>query len=278
LRARWYNPADGRFQSRDTWGGIYSNPITLNRWTYTHNNPVTLTDPSGHCVPCLIAGIVIGIGIISGTSGCSKSPISPGTYTNPTVKINVWNGSAGSLGLGVVISNLNTIVTAKHVIAEDQMKDTTEIEITPFDNNTKKYLYPDLNIYYIPGKDLAVIKLPQHKPLPSSISPATPNISYSFPLYDELVSVYLDGSDNTANIKTMLTKPIGNSIQKIVNGELVTFDSLGENHGIINEGDSGGGVFSAGKLVGVNSARADDNIFTITSIALGQQYFNSPAP
>jgi hypothetical protein len=48
LRARWYNPADGRFQSRDTWGGDVNRPMTMNRWGYVYANPVNLTDPSGH--------------------------------------------------------------------------------------------------------------------------------------------------------------------------------------------------------------------------------------
>jgi len=47
LRARWYNPADGRFQSRDTWEGSYNSPQSLNRWNYTQSNPVNYTDPSG---------------------------------------------------------------------------------------------------------------------------------------------------------------------------------------------------------------------------------------
>ena len=48
LRARWYNPADGRFQSRDTWGGDYNRPLSLNRWNYTKANPVNYVDPTGN--------------------------------------------------------------------------------------------------------------------------------------------------------------------------------------------------------------------------------------
>ncbi|MEK6754217.1 MAG: RHS repeat-associated core domain-containing protein [Chloroflexota bacterium] len=48
LRARYYNPADGRFTSRDTWGGDVNRPLSLNRWGYVEGNPVNLTDPSGH--------------------------------------------------------------------------------------------------------------------------------------------------------------------------------------------------------------------------------------
>lgn len=47
LRARYYNPNDGRFISRDTWAGDVNNPLSLNRWNYTQSNPINYTDPSG---------------------------------------------------------------------------------------------------------------------------------------------------------------------------------------------------------------------------------------
>jgi RHS repeat-associated protein len=49
LRARYMDPSEGRFISRDTWGGEYSNPLSLNRFMYVAGNPVNYTDPSGHC-------------------------------------------------------------------------------------------------------------------------------------------------------------------------------------------------------------------------------------
>jgi RHS repeat-associated protein len=47
LRARYYNPNDGRFLSRDTWAGDVNNPLSLNRWMYVEGNPVNYVDPSG---------------------------------------------------------------------------------------------------------------------------------------------------------------------------------------------------------------------------------------
>ncbi len=49
LRARYYNPADGRFQSRDTWGGDTNIPISYNLWAYANDNPILYTDQSGYC-------------------------------------------------------------------------------------------------------------------------------------------------------------------------------------------------------------------------------------
>jgi RHS repeat-associated protein len=49
LRARYYNPADGRFMSRDTWGGDANRPMSMNRWGYVEGNPTNYTDPSGLC-------------------------------------------------------------------------------------------------------------------------------------------------------------------------------------------------------------------------------------
>jgi hypothetical protein len=65
LRARYYNPADGRFQSRDTWGGSYNSPQSLNRWNYTQSNPVNYTDPSGHCVSGVVVDTIFCIAVIA---------------------------------------------------------------------------------------------------------------------------------------------------------------------------------------------------------------------
>ena len=53
LRARYYDPGLGRFLSQDTAGVLYGNPVELNRYVYTANDPVNHLDPSG-----LLAGEV----------------------------------------------------------------------------------------------------------------------------------------------------------------------------------------------------------------------------
>ncbi|WP_157721796.1 RHS repeat-associated core domain-containing protein [Tumebacillus avium] len=49
--ARWYSPSVGRFTTQDSWTGLGDLPQTLNRYAYALNNPINITDPSGHA-PC----------------------------------------------------------------------------------------------------------------------------------------------------------------------------------------------------------------------------------
>jgi len=49
LRARYYDPAIGRFMSRDPLAGGMGFPQSLNRYSYALNNPVSNIDPSGLC-------------------------------------------------------------------------------------------------------------------------------------------------------------------------------------------------------------------------------------
>ena len=47
LRARYYNPSEGRFTGRDPFDGMLEEPLSLNKYGYVHGNPVNSTDPTG---------------------------------------------------------------------------------------------------------------------------------------------------------------------------------------------------------------------------------------
>lgn len=92
LRARHYNPFIGRFLSRDSYAGDITRPLSLNRYTYTENNPVNYVDPSGRVayVPALAgiggainaayqAGYYIGTSQAGHDLGISEGPTLAGT-------------------------------------------------------------------------------------------------------------------------------------------------------------------------------------------------------
>ena len=48
LRARYYNPASGRFLSMDSFDGLAQEPVTLHKYLYANADPVNFVDPSGY--------------------------------------------------------------------------------------------------------------------------------------------------------------------------------------------------------------------------------------
>ena len=64
LRTRYYNPKTARFTTEDTFNGWYDDPLSLNKYTYVHNNPVNYDDPDGMFLNSIIDGLKnIGNGI-----------------------------------------------------------------------------------------------------------------------------------------------------------------------------------------------------------------------
>lgn len=52
LRARYYNPATGRFMSRDPYDGITILPISLHKYLYASGDPANRIDPRGGWPEC----------------------------------------------------------------------------------------------------------------------------------------------------------------------------------------------------------------------------------
>ena len=70
FHARYYNPATGHFMTPDS---VVPNPndtYSYDRYAYVRNNPVNLTDPTGHFGALIgaIAGAIVG-GIMAWISG-----------------------------------------------------------------------------------------------------------------------------------------------------------------------------------------------------------------
>ena len=63
LRARYYDAEVGRFLSRDAFEGFPNRPLTQNQYSYTENDPVNGTDPSGNATALDYGQILRGIAL-----------------------------------------------------------------------------------------------------------------------------------------------------------------------------------------------------------------------
>jgi RHS repeat-associated protein len=59
LQSRYYDPDTGRFLTRDSFLGFEDEPLSLNKYAYTHNSPVLYIDPDGHHPVVAIALMII---------------------------------------------------------------------------------------------------------------------------------------------------------------------------------------------------------------------------
>jgi RHS repeat-associated protein len=111
LRARWYDPATGRFLTRDPFPGFAALPQTQHAYVYVGNNPVNLTDPNGQIAPILIAaGVGLAIGAVGG--GASYVLANPGgrpedylhdRYFWNTVGSGAFSSGMAGLATGAVV-------------------------------------------------------------------------------------------------------------------------------------------------------------------------------
>jgi len=61
LRARWYNPASGGFTSVDPYVGDKLSPVSLHRYLYGNNSPLTYIDPTGQSITMMDVMVTFAI-------------------------------------------------------------------------------------------------------------------------------------------------------------------------------------------------------------------------
>jgi len=109
LRARYYNPATGRFWSMDSFEGSQNDPLSLHKYLYTHADPINNTDPSGN--ESLI-GISIASTLSVGLHGQYDAGVSVVGNSLKNTIIGVYSGAS----VGQIVA-LNFLDNAGGVIA-----------------------------------------------------------------------------------------------------------------------------------------------------------------
>jgi len=110
LRARYYRAQTGSFITADTYAGRITTPLSLNRYTYVHNNPMLGKDPSGHFVLTTML-ICAGVGAAIG-AGVSAYKEYKTTKSDSSHKFNGWNVVKGALVGGVAGAAAYTVGAA----------------------------------------------------------------------------------------------------------------------------------------------------------------------
>ena len=126
-QARYLNPATGRFWTMDSFEGDQEDPLTLHKYLYAADNPVNLTDPSGHDPGVMSA---IGITVVNAIQMNSRTlagvPIAAfkaRALQTLTFKLGAW--AIISATAGTTISAVVVVVAAS---STDDQEVNEEIE------------------------------------------------------------------------------------------------------------------------------------------------------
>ncbi len=111
LQSRYYNPRTARFLTEDTASGKYTDPLSLNKYTYCHNQPVTGYDPDGHFLH-IVAGAFIGAVVGGAVSAYSQYKSTGKVKLKKTVGAAVEGAVVGGVGAATAGASLGVTVAA----------------------------------------------------------------------------------------------------------------------------------------------------------------------
>ena len=269
-QSRFYDPQIGRFIQADSIvpGGLQG----LDRYAYVNNSPINYVDPTGHapnrndpywCVnernpsqcridyygwikirqdeieAILASAVAIGIG---GPQPCRN------THYGSTERDEFC--VYGASGLGTVVNNHNTIVTAKHIL-DESLKYGTPQFLYIWNSDGDLIRIPWNSVSIKSEGDTLIITL--SNPLPQKyVKPISQATGYKPRHSHEILTVYQD-ENGKLHVASTSYYPIGIKNSSAQYGPL--YVGLNPN-GLLDSGNSGGGVFYNGQLIGVNSSLA----------------------
>ncbi len=105
LRARYYDPAAGRFISTDPCQGSVFDPPSLHKYLYTKNNPVNHVDPSGEMLLEIMISLVVAMLLVTFLGWLVKaSGVRKQTMEAAGIKMIKWEGNLTTAGGSVGIA------------------------------------------------------------------------------------------------------------------------------------------------------------------------------
>ncbi len=130
LRSRYYNPETARFITEDSFNGFYTDPLSLNKYTYCHNSPIIFVDEDGNFVlSALIIGTIVGAVVGAAVDYGSQRLIEGKSHDEVDWKSVAWSGLEGGISGAIGVATGGTSfagtavkegvkVTAKQVVKQ----------------------------------------------------------------------------------------------------------------------------------------------------------------
>lgn len=120
MRARYYDPATGRFISKDPLPGKLNNPQSQNGYNYANNDPINSSDPSGESGQLIAA--IVGVGATAMLGGYITGGAIDGAMNscNGNVLQGAANGAGNALNDPIGQALMGTAVTAMTMGAPQQ--------------------------------------------------------------------------------------------------------------------------------------------------------------
>lgn len=109
---RYYSPTLARFIQQDSFTGDVKNPVSLNRYSYVHNNPLTHRDPTGHYIESAWDAFSLGVGIYS-----FQANIRAGNYWSAALDAIGIIADAAALLLPIIPGGVGVAIRASRALA-----------------------------------------------------------------------------------------------------------------------------------------------------------------
>ena len=138
LRARYYDQSNGRFISQDSFDGVDEDPVTLHRYLYVSDNPVSHSDPGGNadmvelCVASSITASLMGfvsVTLVGGTAGDRARATIYGAGAGLSLAVAFADGHIGQAIWGGVLGALGNFLL--DLLVEVDKESSVDINFSP---------------------------------------------------------------------------------------------------------------------------------------------------
>jgi RHS repeat-associated protein len=150
LRARYYDPSNGRFNQRDTFEGDSFDPQSLHKYAYAHCDPVNTTDPRGEFTmieSIFVIALLLAAIVLSNPSDTPRNNIRALSPVQQQALDNILDALASYQNtflrqLGAKLASREYRIDAELALENDSTKENTQAYVEPRKYPNRIFLSP----------------------------------------------------------------------------------------------------------------------------------------